>query len=179
MAEQQHIGPVLPGGVDGGHGGGLDVAGVAVQHEDADALYLQQALRLPGLAPVAVAGNHGHRQLGELPLQRLSVPDAVPQMQHLPGVELLHGPDHVIHPAVGIGKNQNLHEMLLWLLDFQAQQPEQQRSQINAQNIQKDIQRVEHPPHGEVLHPLDEERDAQCPQQHLPRLPVPEEKAHG
>ena len=91
MAEQQHIGPVLPGGVDGGHGGGLDVAGVAVQHEDADALYLQQALRLPGLAPVAVAGDHGHRQLGELPLQRLSVPDAVPQMQHLPGVELLHG----------------------------------------------------------------------------------------
>ena len=113
MAEQQHVGPVLLGGVDSSHRGGLDVAGVSVQHEDADALYLQQALRLSGLAPVAVAGNHGHRQLGELPLQRLSVPDAVPQMQYLPGMELLHSPDHVIHPAVGIGKNQNLHEMLL------------------------------------------------------------------
>ena len=113
MAEQQHVGPVLPGGVDSSHGGGLDVAGVAVQHEDADALYLQQALRLSGLAPVAVAGNHGHRQLGELPLQRLSVPDAVPQMEDHVGLFPFNRLLHIGYISVGIRKHQNVHGSLL------------------------------------------------------------------
>ena len=78
------------------------MAGVAVQHEDADALYLQQALRLPGLAPVAVAGNGVHGEIGEALVKRLSVPQTVAQMEDMPGLGQLHGAGHIVHIAVGI-----------------------------------------------------------------------------
>lgn len=75
---------------------------MAVHHQNADALKFQQPLRLVEAAPVAVAGNGVHGEIGEALVKRLSVPQTVAQMEDMPGLGQLHGAGHIVHIAVGI-----------------------------------------------------------------------------
>ena len=109
MAEQQHVRAPLPGGILGRQRRGLHIAGVAVQHQNADALQLQQPFRFIEAAPVAVAGNGIHGDLRKAVVKRPGIPQTVSQMENVPGLRQLHAPGHIVHRTVGIRQNKDFH----------------------------------------------------------------------
>jgi len=115
VAEEKGVKILLLCGIAGAQQRSLHAVGVAVAQEDPPVFQTQQLLRRLVGAEVAVAGHLPHRDVRELILQPLRVPPAVAQMKDHTGRFLLYRPDHIGKIPVGIGEDENVHEMLPFL----------------------------------------------------------------
>ena len=111
VPEQQHLRAALLRGVHSRHRRAFHVPGVAVQHQYPHAAQLYEPLLLVIAAPVAVPRHALHGKPRKLPPQRLQIPLAVPQMQHIVRLYPFHRPHHIVHVPVAVRHHQHLHTL--------------------------------------------------------------------
>ena len=109
MAEKDDIGFLLLSGVHNAQQRLLHVAGVPVADQNALVLQTQDLLRLVEGAEIAIARHLREGDLRKHRVQLFAVAHHVAQMDDLVRHGAGNGLRHIVHIAVGIGKDQDFH----------------------------------------------------------------------